>query len=160
MSTPVGCCRLEDDLSKVIGVMREMNCGIVPITDAENRLAGIITDRDICLAPAIQDRRISDIKAEEIISAKVVSCAPEDKIETALKKMRKYQIKRLPVVDKDNKIVGILSVTDALLSAGKDKDLKKQALSALKGIFEPRPIVLREIPVIEAGVNTEETSEI
>ncbi len=148
MTTEVACCGLEDNLTKVVGVMRQKNCGVVPITDAENRLAGIITDRDICLAVTeLPNRKISSVKAKEIIRGEVVACAPEDKIETALKKMRKHQLKRLPVVDKDSQIVGILSVTDVLLSAGKDKDLKKQIYSTLEGIFEPRPIVLKEIAV-------------
>lgn len=147
MTTDVGCCGLEDNLTKVVEVMRQKNCGVVPIVDAENRLAGIITDRDICLAIAeLPNRKISTVKAKEITGGgEVIACAPEDKIETALKKMRKHQIKRLPVVDRDNQVAGILSITDILLSTGKDKALKKQAYQALKGIFEPRPILLQEI---------------
>lgn len=151
MTTDVGCCRLEDNLMKVGGVMRQKNCGVVPITDAENRLAGIITDRDICLAVAdLPNRKISSVKAKEIVRGETIICAPEDKVEIALKKMRKHQLKRLPVVDKDNQVAGILSITDVLLSAGKDKALKKQIYSTFKGIFESRPIVLQEIAVSEA----------
>jgi CBS domain-containing protein len=148
MTTDVGCCRLEDNLMQVVEMMRQKNCGVVPIVNEENRLAGIVTDRDICLAVGeLPNRKISSVKAGEIISGEVVACAPEDKIETALKKMRKHQLKRLPVVDKNGQIAGILSVTDVVLSAGKNKTLKKQIYSTFKGIFEPRPIVLQEIAV-------------
>lgn len=150
MTTDVGFCALDDSLLKAVEIMRQKNCGVVPAVDTENRLAGIITDRDICLAAAdAPNRKISAIKAEEIIGGEVISCEPEDKIEAALKKMRKHQIKRLAVVDKDNQIVGILSITDVLRSAGKDKALKKLLFRTLSSIFEPRPIVLEEITAAE-----------
>jgi predicted transcriptional regulator len=59
--------------------------------------------------------------------------------------MRKNQLKRLPVINKDGNLAGILSVTDVLISARKDKKLKKKVYSTLIAIFQPRPIVLREI---------------
>ncbi|MDQ6785574.1 MAG: hypothetical protein M3033_01970 [Acidobacteriota bacterium] len=63
--------------------------------------------------------------------------------------MRKHQSACLSVVDKNNQIAGILSITDVLLFARKDKVLKKQIYSTLKSIFEPRPIVLQEIAASE-----------
>ncbi len=147
MTTDVGVCRLEDNLKNVVEIMRQKDCGVVPVADAGNRIVGMITDRDICLAIGAADKKLSAVKAGEIIGGKVIACAPDDKIKTVLKKMRKYQLKRLPVIDKNGEIAGILSITDVLLSVRKDKVLKKQIYSTFKSIAEPRPIVLLEIAV-------------
>ena len=145
MTTDVGICLLDGDLIRAVEIMRQKNCGVVPVADAENRIVGILTDRDVCLAVAALNKKFSAIKVKEIISGKVVVCAPDDKIEIVLKKMRKFQIKRLPVVDRKGEIAGILSMTDVLLSVRKDKAVKKQIYSTLKGIVKPQPIVLREV---------------
>ncbi len=154
MTSDVGVCRLEDDLTKIFDVMRQKDCGVVPVVNGENVLAGIITDRDVCLFLAARDKKIAGVKAGEIIGGETICCEPDDKIETALKKMRKHQLKRLPVIGKSGEIVGILSVSDVLRKVKKDRNLKKRAYKTLEGIFEPRPIVLHEI-----GAQTIETSD-
>ncbi|HXG82595.1 MAG TPA: CBS domain-containing protein [Pyrinomonadaceae bacterium] len=148
MTTDVGFCGLKDDLSKVVETMRHKDCGVVPVVDAENQLVGVITDRDVCLA--VGNKKLSAVKAGEITGNDAVTvCAPDDKIKSALRKMRKYQLKRLPVVGQSGEIVGILSVTDVLREVKKDKSLKKQTYKTLRGIFEPRPILLKEITASE-----------
>lgn len=149
MTRDVGVCGLEDSLSKVVEVMRHKDCGVVPVVDAANRLAGIITDRDICLR--IGDKKFSAVKAGKIIAGgAVIVCAPGDKIISALKKMREHQLKRLPVVGQSGEIAGILSITDVLRKVKKDKNLRKQTYKTLESIFEPRPIVLKEMTISEA----------
>ncbi len=144
MTTDVGFCGLKDDLSKVVETMRHKDCGIVPILDAENRLAGVITDRDVCLA--VGSKKLSAVKAEDVTNGRaVVVCAPGDKIKSVLRKMRKHQLKRFPVVGQSGEIVGILSITDVLRAVKKDGNLKKQTYKTLRSIFEPRPILLKEI---------------
>ena len=145
MKTDVGFCSTEDNLKKTAEMMRYRDCGVVPIVDAEQRVVGMLTDRDVCLAVAARNRKASDIKTKELTNGKAIVCLPDDKLEDALKKMRKYQIKRLAAVGNNGELVGILSVTDILLAVRKDKDLKKKVYATLKGIFKPRPIVLREV---------------
>lgn len=148
MTNKVECCGLEDDLAKIASAMRRLNCGVVPIVGEENRLAGMITDRDICLAVQASNKKTSAVKAKEIIHGEVITCDAEDKIQIALKKMRKHQLKRLPVVNQASEVVGVLSISDVLLAVKKDKKLKRQIYATLKGIFEPRPIVLHEIAAV------------
>lgn len=148
MTRNVGVCGLDDDLSKVVEVMRLKDCGVVPVVDAENRLAGVITDRDICLA--VGNKKLSAVRAKEIIGDDaVIACAPDDQIKSALRKMRGHQLKRLPVVGESGEVVGILSITNVLRKVKKDKDLQKQTYKTLESISEPRPIVLREMSVSE-----------
>ena len=146
MKTDVGFCSTEDNLKKTAEMMRYRDCGVIPIVDEERRVVGMLTDRDICLAVAARNRKASDVKNKELMSGSVIVCSAEDKLEDALKKMRKHQIKRLAAVGESGELVGILSVADILLSVRKDKHLKKKVYATLDTIAKPRPIVLREIP--------------
>ena len=146
MKTDVGACSTEDSLMKAADVMRLRDCGVVPIIDDEKNVVGMLTDRDVCLAIAARNRKASDVKTKNLLKGKAITCLADDDLESALRKMRKYQIKRLAVVDTDNKLVGILTISDFLLSVRKDKSLKKKIYTTIKAIAKPRPIVLREIP--------------
>ncbi len=145
MTTDIGFCNLEDSLTKAAKIMWQKDCGVVPLVDDENKVVGMITDRDICIAAATQNRKTSDIKAKEMIKGEVFSCAATDNIKTALKKMKKNQLKRLPITGESGELVGILSITDILLCKQKDKKLKKKIYSTLKAIGTTHPIVLKEI---------------
>ncbi|MDQ3748182.1 MAG: CBS domain-containing protein [Acidobacteriota bacterium] len=146
MKTDVGFCSTEDSLMKAAEVMRRRDCGVVPIVDADQRVVGMLTDRDLCLAVVARNRKASDVKTEELLRGKAIVCSADDKLEDALRKMRKYQVKRLAAIGAGGELVGILSVTDVLqLAAGKDKKLKKKVYATLKAIFKPSPIVLREV---------------
>jgi CBS-domain-containing membrane protein len=105
----------------------------------------MITDRDICIAAATRNRKTSDIKAEEMMRGEVFSCAADDDLETALKKMKKNQLKRLPITGERGELVGILSIADILLRGRKDKKLRRKIYLTLKAIGTSRPIVLKEI---------------
>ena len=142
MTADVETCSPEDDLAKVVEIMWRRDCGVVPITDDEEKVAGIITDRDIAIASASKNRVLSKIKVADLIGEKIIVCNADDKSEDALKKMRKYKIKRLPVLDETEKLVGILSISDVLL---KDKKSKKTALKVLQNLAKPRPIILTAI---------------
>ncbi len=149
MTNDVGFCLLTDDLTKAAGVMRQRDCGIVPILDAEKRVVGVITDRDVCIAVASRDCKPSEIKVEELCRENIIVCEPNEKINDVLKKMRKNQIKRLPVTSQSGELVGIISITDILSTTSKNKSknkkLRKKIISTLMEIGKPRPILLQEI---------------
>lgn len=145
MKTDVGFCSADDSLMKAAELMRSRDCGVVPIVDEEKRVVGMLTDRDLCLAVVARNRKASDVECKDLMSNPAIVCTPEDKLEDALKKMRKHQIKRLAVVGESGELVGILTVADILLAAAKDKNWKKKIYATLRAIFKPRPIVLREV---------------
>lgn len=150
MITDVGFCTTGESLMKAAEIMRLRDCGVVPIVDEDGRVAGMLTDRDICLAIAARNRKASDVKTIEILNGGAIVCLPDEKLTDALRKMRKNQIKRLAVIDENHKLLGILSIGDILLAARKNKKLKKKIYSTLKKIAAPRPIVLREVPAKDA----------
>lgn len=145
MTSEVGFISTSDDLTRAVDVMWRKDCGVVPIVDVENRVVGMITDRDVCIAVGSRDLKASEIKAEEFCSDTVITCEPEEKIKDALKKMRKHQMKRLPVTSQSGELVGIISISDILQTTENDKKTREKLVSALLEISKPRPITLREI---------------
>jgi CBS domain-containing protein len=97
--------------------MWEGDCGILPIVDPSNKVVGVITDRDICMAVATKFRPAAQISAREVSSDKLFTCRPEDDVKRALEIMRTETVRRLPVVDSEGKLQGILSLNDLALAA-------------------------------------------
>lgn len=145
MTGEPGYVRDSESLTKAADIMWQRDCGAVPIVDAEMKVSGMITDRDICKALTNRNKKASEIKAGEIATGEVIGCRPDDKITDALKKMKKNQLRRLPVRDGDKKLIGIISIRDIIFASEKKKALRKKAYSALLQIAKPSSIVLHEI---------------
>ena len=144
MTIDAGFCYLEDNLTKAAQIMWERDCGIVPVVDAEKKVIGVITDRDICIAAATRNRPPLCIKAGEMYFRPLKTCAMEDDVKDVLRRMRKYKIKRLCVTNQDKELLGVISITDILLKAGEKKSVRKLIFSTLSAIAKPAPIVLEE----------------
>jgi CBS domain-containing protein len=114
-------CNVNSNLSNVAKLMKENNCGALPVLNNEKQVVGIITDRDVALALVQNGTIIPDqIKVDHIMSHKVHTITPQDDVSTALKQMRTKQVGRLPVVDKDGKLQGIISLHNLLHAVTKD----------------------------------------
>jgi len=107
---------ITESLADAAKEMWENDCGILPIIK-DRKVVGIITDRDICMATAMKDRSPSHISVEEVMSRTVYSAKPEEDVEHALETMRERKIRRLPVVNKEGELAGILSMNDVVLRA-------------------------------------------
>ena len=100
----------------------------------------MITDRDICMALATRHRRPEELRVGEVITGRLVTTGPDDDIEAALDLMRVEQVRRLPVVEADDSLVGILSINDVILNASSAKGRRHpsptpdEVVSTLKGI--------------------------
>jgi CBS-domain-containing membrane protein len=112
MTRNVKSCSPEDDLGVAARVMWENDCGCVPVVDAQSRVIAMITDRDVCMAAYTRGRRLEEMSVESARSQKLFSCRPTDDSKQAEEMMKKEQIRRLPVVDSDGKLVGLLSLND------------------------------------------------
>ncbi|MGF1511169.1 MAG: CBS domain-containing protein [Myxococcota bacterium] len=118
MSEPVLTCRSTDSLAQAAQLMWEHDCGAVPVLDGDDRLVGMITDRDICMACYTQGKPLWEMLVVLAMAKKVVSCRADDGIGVVEQLMREHQIRRLPVVDEDGELVGLLSLSDLARSAG------------------------------------------
>lgn len=108
---------LTESLADAAQLMWENDCGVLPIIKDGRKVIGMITDRDICMAATMRDRHPSGVSVEEVMTGLVYSVNPEDEIDQALKAMQEHKIRRLPVVNAEGELEGILSMNDVVLSA-------------------------------------------
>ena len=97
-------------ISEVAQIMEQSDVGIVPVCDEEKRLVGVITDRDIVIRNVAKNR--GDIKVEEIMSKRITTASPNEDIYNISKKMAKHRIRRIPIVEENNVLVGVVSIGD------------------------------------------------
>lgn len=113
-------CSVGTDLATVARLMAKADCGALPVTDTGGKVIGIITDRDICIAVAAHDHPARQILAGAAgIKNVVYTCRAEDDVTTALDRMKWHKVRRLPVVNPDGTLVGMLSWSDIALAAGR-----------------------------------------
>ena len=107
-------CMPSDPVADVARVMKEEDIGPIPIVeDGETRrLIGMVTDRDLVLRMVAEGRDSKTTKAEEVMSMKLVTCHADDDVQDALDAMSENQLRRIPVVDDENTIVGIIAQAD------------------------------------------------
>jgi CBS domain-containing protein len=112
-NNPVSCLP-DDSVAKVAQLMRRDNIGSVLVIENEQTqmLVGIVTDRDLALKVLSEGREVKSTKVEAVMTRNVVTCHPEDDLQKALDAMSKHQLRRMPVVDDDNKILGIIAQAD------------------------------------------------
>ena len=109
-SSPI-CCKPADTLDVVANLMREHDCGIIPVCTAAG-LAGVITDRDIACRAVAADRMPHDVRVSDVMT-KAVYTVPEDaNVQNAIDLMKSKQVRRLPVIDRDGQVVGIIAPSD------------------------------------------------
>ena len=132
MSGDVCCVKPETTLYDITKLMQKEHIGCVPVCNNENHIVGLITDRDILLRGLACDKNIKTTPVSEIMTKDVCYCNPEDEIKDAENKMSEYQIRRIPVVEKNGKVVGILTMGD-LANYG-DKIGKQEVCTTIENI--------------------------
>jgi len=95
-------------------IMKRENIGPIPVIQDEQtrKLVGIVTDRDLALKIVAEGRDAKSTKVEAVMTRKVVTCRAEDDVQKALDAMAEHQLRRIPVVDKEGKILGIIAQAD------------------------------------------------
>ena len=108
----------DTDLAVVAKLMWEGDCGAVPVVTDDRKVIGMITDRDICIAAATRAKPPAEIRAGEVITNHGVHAVkPDDDVRVAMRTMRKHKVRRLPVVDREQRLTGIVSINDLAIAA-------------------------------------------
>lgn len=123
------CCRPDTNLAAAVELMWVNDCGFLPVVDHDGRIAGVITDRDICVALGTRNQRASEVCVREAMTDHVYTCAADDDIHSALKSMEENEVRRLPVVTPDGELMGVLSIGDVTLYASGGHGEKRPELS-------------------------------
>jgi CBS domain-containing protein len=137
-------CTTTDHASRAAQIMWDKDCGVVPVIDGTGRLAGVVTDRDLCMAAYTRGVALHDIPVERVMSRKLTTIGPDASLEDALELLAGRAVRRLPVVAADGRLVGILSMADFVRAGTRSTARRKlkaeDLLDALAGVSQPRPV--------------------
>jgi CBS domain-containing protein len=127
------CCIPSDTAQVAALIMKRVDAGIVPVVDNEKdrKPVGVVTDRDLCMAVVAIDEAAADgpdkmeVPLEKYMTTRILFCDPEDTLDQALELMKDNQVRRLLVVDKQNVIQGVVSMSDLVLRGNiRKRDLR------------------------------------
>ncbi len=133
MTRKVTTCNKNTNIGNIAQLMRDEDIGAIPVLDDEGRLEGIVTDRDIVVEGLTKDKADSELRAEDCMSTDLFTASQNDRLVDVIREMGDHQIRRVPVVDSRNRLVGIISMADVATQTNKDKELEK----ALEEISKP-----------------------
>lgn len=142
--TPI-TCRPEHSLARAAQLLWENDLGALPVVDAEQKLVGMITDRDLCMASFTRGCSLGDHTVESAMARQVYTLDIKASIKKAHELFRKHQLRRLPVVDAKAALVGMLTVQDVArrtfdaLGKSKRKSAAFEVARTLASIAAPRP---------------------
>lgn len=143
MSSPPITCRADDTLDQAARRMWDHDCGSVIVTSSDGQLAGIITDRDICMAAYTGGRSLHEIRVADIMAKQVCYCQTTAPVRWALLLMAHYQVRRLPVVGVNARPVGLISLNNLIrYSAWADDRFRQELLETMGRVCQPRRVEL------------------
>ncbi|HLG95784.1 MAG TPA: CBS domain-containing protein [Bryobacteraceae bacterium] len=147
MTKQTVCCSLDMSLAGTSELMQKNRCGFLPVIGEGGNVIGVITDRDVCVALGRRDQKASEMSVRDIMLPQdrtfptLYVCTPEDRIQSVLKTMRSQRIRRLPVVDREGALQGIVSIDDLVLraceKAGREGISCKEVVDTYKAIRRP-----------------------
>lgn len=116
------CCIAQNSALDAAWLMKNHNYGCLPVVSGPttNRLVGIVTDRDLCMAVLPRGASPAAVSVKEAMSQAPVTCGPMDDVEACAALMRFYGVRRVPVVDDNGACIGLVSHTDIARRCGAD----------------------------------------
>ena len=130
MTAKVSVAKPDTSVSDVAKKMRDEDIGSVPVAEGD-KLIGMMTDRDIVTRGVAETSDLSRIRARDVMSPKILYCFDNDTVADVLVNMREQQVRRLPVVNAEKRLVGVVSIGDLSQSEA------QRAGDALRGISQP-----------------------
>jgi CBS domain-containing protein len=145
MTSEPRTCSLATNLAAAAALMLDGDCGILPVVEDE-KLVGVVTDRDLYIALATRNKRASEITVHEVVQTPVYTCGPDDDIQAALETMKQHCVRRLPVEGFGGTLMGIISMNDIVLASGPRKPVHDvdvvSALQAICAHHHPSPHIV------------------
>ena len=124
MTAEVTTCRLDTNLAAASALLWENDCRALPVLNSAGEFVGVLTDRDICIALGTRNVRASELTAGQVIGGGAAVCSStDDTLAWPLQTMRVAKIRRLPVVNDQRRLEGIVSIDDVDFSESRDGDM-------------------------------------
>lgn len=127
MSKDPACCVPTDSAARVAKIMKTENVGSVPVCESRKsrKLVGIVTDRDLALHIVAEERDAGSTLVQDVMTRDPISCRPTDDLQGALDGMQRHQVRRIPVIDRNGELVGIIAQADIATRGGEPKKTAK-----------------------------------
>src|SRR3954465_621567 len=110
--------RPDDSARKAAGLMKDNHVGPIPVLDQERKLVGMVTDRDLAIK-VVAEGRPAETKVGDVMSRDLFTCGPNDNVKEAIKMMETHQVRRVPIVDDQGHLLGIVAQADLATRTGK-----------------------------------------
>ena len=121
MTKQVKCCGPDDTLDHAAHLMWDNDCGCLPVCAVDdNRLIGVVTDRDICMSALFQGKALRDLRVSNAMARVLKTCRPSDSLAAAEKSMSEARIRRLPVIGEGGSLVGMITLADLAQEAARE----------------------------------------
>lgn len=135
MTQPVQCCTPDTNLAAAAAMMWNSDCGALPVVE-DGHLAGIVTDRDICIALGTRDQPAHDLAVRDVETTKVLTCSTHDSLHHALELMRRAHVRRLPVVDSSGLLAGIITLSDIAVRG--EKATRNEVVATIQALRQEK----------------------
>ena len=116
--------RRDSSVREIAQIMRDENTGVVPVVDENGRLQGIVTDRDIVMRTLPEGKNPIDLRAADVMTDDVEAVTPDEEVKDVINLMGDKQIRRVPVVDQNDRLLGIISMADIATRVDYDEELQ------------------------------------
>ena len=140
MSHPVVTCPADSMLDQAARLMWEFDCGVIPVVGDDGRLTGVVTDRDICMAAYTQGRALNTIPVSTAMAKQVVAGHGHDAVESVEAMMRTNQLRRIPILDDENRVIGLVSINDfaRLAARARRPGVDRELVTTIAAVCQPR----------------------
>lgn len=130
------CCLPTDSVSSAAIKMKDENVGSIPVVESEEsgKLIGIVTDRDLAVQVVANNCNTQSTHVADVMTKDVITCYLDDDLQVAVDAMAQHQLRRIPVVDHDKRIVGIISQADVATRL----DEPEETARVVREISQPR----------------------
>jgi CBS domain-containing protein len=161
MTKDVCSCQLETNMEQAARLMWEHDCGFLPVVGDRGKVVGAVTDRDLCMGAYTQGKALRELPVKVSMSKKVFCCKTTDPVEQAIRVMGDHGVRRVPVVDEEGKLEGILSLNDlfrrmvALSDSAARANLSSRLIEAMAAVCEPRHNGVEALEPVPAPVQKE-----
>ena len=136
------CCTPQDAVTDVARMMTSTNCGAIPVVENQQarHLCGMITDRDIVVRIVGQGLEAAGCKVQQAMSTNLVCIGPDSSVEECVQLMAENQVRRIPVVDRDGRVIGIVAQADLARASARQQDLEEDLADMIEEVSEPTGI--------------------
>lgn len=129
-------CSPTHTLLDAVKLMKELNVGYVPICGQDERLLGVLTDRDVAMSLA-NDQKPSAIRCQDAMTRDPITCRPDDDAFECARRMEEHQVRRIPVVDQNMRLVGVIAMADIARKSEVRKELEGEVPSVVQSVSRP-----------------------